>query len=366
MDSRIRNVDNDRLSNLPGDLIHKILARMDTKHAVRTSTLSSRWRYIWTSMPNLYFSDEHFNTHENYLEFVKGVLSARNNQIQVSSVTLAALGRVANKALVNIISNIILNYAASHNVQQLTLRGITMTSSARDLLALTTLNLKNVKLYDDNSAGLFSDFVNLKNLTLNYCTLKRRPGSKFNICHPGLSNLTLEGCCSPLTVVTPQLKNLIIKNREGIHVISAPDLASLRCEGHYYPLQLPADLLHLEKVEISSFRPFDVFAFNLDLPSDDKANAHKIVSLLQQLHIVKFLTLNMEIIEILFSSVELISHLPSPFANLKSLKIHRKIYSTQKEQTQPEVTMCTEVKNYLFDGSPGATFTMVSHDQENT
>ncbi|XP_076957338.1 F-box/FBD/LRR-repeat protein At5g56420-like [Bidens hawaiensis] len=245
------NVDVDRLSNLPGDLIHKILARMDTKHAVRTSTLSSRWRYIWTSMPDLNFSDKHFNTHDKFFEFVKGVLSARNNQIQVSSVTLSVLGRVVNKTLFKSISDIILNYAASYNVQQLTLKEITMAPSVWDLLALTTLNLKEVKLYDDKSAGLFSNFANLKNLTLRYCILKRRHGSKFSICHPQLSNLTLEGGFNRFTVVTPQLKNLIIRNWEGIHVRSAPDLAYLRCEGHYYPLQLPADL-HLEKVDIHS------------------------------------------------------------------------------------------------------------------
>ncbi|XP_076958731.1 putative F-box/FBD/LRR-repeat protein At3g49040 [Bidens hawaiensis] len=335
MDSGTGNVNGDRLSNFPYDLIHKILALIDTKHAVMTSSLSSRWRYIWTSMRHLNFSNKHFHTMEKFFEFVKGVLSGRNNQIQVSSVTLTTHGRDDCTSFVRRILNVILNYAVSHNVQQLSLafpcyREITMTPSAWDLQALTTLNLKLVELYDDKSAGLFSNLFNLKNLTLSFCMLRRRHGSKFNICHPGLCNLPLEGGCSRVTVVTPRLKNLIIKKWKGVHVRSAPDLASLRCEGHYYPLQLPADLLHLEKVDISSFRPFDV--------------------ILRQ---------------ILGSSVELITHQPSPFANLKSLTIHPNsdsIYSTKKQQTQPIVTMCTEVKNYLLDGSPEVTFTMVSHD----
>ncbi|KAI7730197.1 hypothetical protein M8C21_000297, partial [Ambrosia artemisiifolia] len=192
-----------------------------------------------------------------------------------------------------------------------------------------------VKLDDDKSSvGLFSNFVSLK-------------------------NLTLRGYGHRVTVVTPQLKNLIIRNWERIHVASAPNLTSFQCEGHYYPLQLPADL-HLDKADIFIFRPFDVYDLSLDETSDDNAKACKIVCLLQQLHSVKFLTLNLESIEILSTSVELISHQPSPFANLKSLKIYRKTYFTQKEQTQPKATMCTEVMKYLLDGSPGATFTMVS------
>ncbi|GJY11475.1 F-box domain containing protein [Tanacetum coccineum] len=57
------------------------------------------------------------------------------------------------------------------------------------------------------------------------------------------------------------------------------------------------------------------------------------------------------------SSVEIISHQPSPFANLKSLKIY------PKEWWLPKITMFIEVKNYLLDGSLGATFTMVSRKE---
>ncbi|GJS37445.1 hypothetical protein Tco_0535827 [Tanacetum coccineum] len=65
----------------------------------------------------------------------------------------------------------------------------------------------------------------------------------------------------------------------------------------------------------------------------------------------------MEILEHVSSSVEIISHQPSPFANLKSLKIY------PKEWWLPKITMFIEVKNYLLDGSLGATFTMVSRKE---
>ncbi|KAF5782341.1 putative F-box domain, leucine-rich repeat domain superfamily, F-box-like domain superfamily [Helianthus annuus] len=79
MDSRcgkIRmNVEGDRLSSLPDDLILKTLSFIDTKHAIRTSVLSSRWRYIWTSTPRLDFSTRDFRTLAKFSKFVTGVLS---------------------------------------------------------------------------------------------------------------------------------------------------------------------------------------------------------------------------------------------------------------------------------------------------
>ncbi|MFS8030177.1 putative F-box domain, leucine-rich repeat domain superfamily, F-box-like domain superfamily [Helianthus anomalus] len=87
MDSRhgkVRlKVEGDRLSNLPNDLIHKILSFIDVKYAIRTSALSSRWRYIWTSMPCLNFSSEGFHSLPEFSKFVTRVLSTRNNKTKV-------------------------------------------------------------------------------------------------------------------------------------------------------------------------------------------------------------------------------------------------------------------------------------------
>ncbi|KAJ0509751.1 putative F-box domain, leucine-rich repeat domain superfamily, F-box-like domain superfamily [Helianthus annuus] len=89
------NVEGDRLSSLPDDLIHKILSFVGIKLAVETSVLSSRWRYIWTSMPCLNFSTKDFHTLPKFSTFVKRVLLGRNNQIEVASVELAFRGKVS-------------------------------------------------------------------------------------------------------------------------------------------------------------------------------------------------------------------------------------------------------------------------------
>ncbi|KAJ0427750.1 hypothetical protein HanHA300_Chr17g0638551 [Helianthus annuus] len=180
----------------------------------------------------------------------------------------------------------------------------------------------------------------------------------FNICHAGLTSLTLEDGPEDVNVNvdTPQLKNLNIKQWRRIHLISTPNLSSLHYKYlsyNYYEdedddlLQLSTDLLHLEKANIC-----------INYKFEKNGAAHKIVCLLQQLHSVKSLTLNLELVKHLSSHVELISHQPSPFANLKSLKIYPVCV------TQPKVTMSNEVKNYLLDSSPDVILTMVSYEIE--
>lgn len=90
----------------------------------------------------------------------------------------------------------------------------------------------------------------------------------------------------------------------------------------------------------------------------NKPDAHTIFDLLQQLHSVKYLTLNMGMFHILSPLMELISYQPSPFVNLKSLKVYPHDYWVEVPETIP-----AEVKKYLLDGSPSATFTEVSCEE---
>ncbi|KAJ0669147.1 putative F-box domain, leucine-rich repeat domain superfamily, F-box-like domain superfamily [Helianthus annuus] len=63
------NVD-DRLSMLPEEITLHILSLMPTKYAVRTSILSTRWRYRWMFVTNLDFDDYHpINGHDMLKNF---------------------------------------------------------------------------------------------------------------------------------------------------------------------------------------------------------------------------------------------------------------------------------------------------------
>ncbi|KAF3975106.1 hypothetical protein CMV_001638 [Castanea mollissima] len=48
----------DEISNLPGHVVDQILSQLSIREAVRTSVLSSKWRYKWATLPNLVFDNE--------------------------------------------------------------------------------------------------------------------------------------------------------------------------------------------------------------------------------------------------------------------------------------------------------------------
>ncbi|KAI9118763.1 hypothetical protein K1719_010208 [Acacia pycnantha] len=54
-------------SELPEKVLSHILSFLPTKEAVRTSVLSKRWEYIWTSIPKLRF---HHHFTEPSMDFV--------------------------------------------------------------------------------------------------------------------------------------------------------------------------------------------------------------------------------------------------------------------------------------------------------
>ncbi|XP_076938801.1 F-box/FBD/LRR-repeat protein At5g22700-like [Bidens hawaiensis] len=245
------NVEGDRLSVLPDDLILEILAFVGVKDAIGTCVLSSRWRYVWTAIAHLSFSSDDFCTMDKFFDFVTHVLSLRNNQAPLSLFKLYASGRDGRDAARRIINHAFslnaqhvnitfmfqftswllnqkqtgypLSFSSSHTPKHLTLswRSISdyvILTSTRELSSLTTLIFKHITLHD----GFLSMCPNLENLTLNCCQMT---GSDvLRICHPRLSNLTLDKVTTAtrsVDVVTPQLKSLTILKCFGRRGISA-------------------------------------------------------------------------------------------------------------------------------------------------
>ncbi|GJX90902.1 F-box domain containing protein [Tanacetum coccineum] len=252
----------DRLSNLPDDLIYKILSYVDILYSIRLSVLSSRWRFIQTSMPNLNFSSDQLLSKQpsRYHEFVNDVLSTRNNKIDVSSVSLHFPPENHDLSVLRI-----LEYSFSHNVQQLSIR-----------------------------SGYFEFSPSHSSLAM---------------CH-NLKNITLEEC----QVFEPEDADGF---SDGFSISS------------YFPKLSLDGFPSLEKVDLC-------------ISSPQKTNVHRIFDLFQRLHNVKSLALSLEIVELLSTSEEVISHQPSLFPSLKSLKIY---------------------PSKGFKDSSNATFTMVSHEE---
>ncbi|GJV32617.1 hypothetical protein Tco_1393017, partial [Tanacetum coccineum] len=196
--------------------------------------------------------------------------------------------------------------------------------------------------------------------------------------HPRLTNLTLVNGTffeNVINVVAPQLKDLTVRDWQGFHLISTPELVSLRFEG------LQSKWFKFFSYELCSLEDVDLCITKGWSYEPNERGAHTIFDLLQQRHSVKYLTLNLEIFELLSPLMELIAYQPSPFVNLeifellsplmeliayqpspfvnlKSLKVYPEVYYVKERQTIP-----AEVKKYLLDGSPSATFTEVSYEE---
>lgn len=64
----------DIISNLPAHIIDKILSHLSLRDAVRTSVLSSKWRYKWVTLPNLIFDNQSVLVTSQDQTFIKNKL----------------------------------------------------------------------------------------------------------------------------------------------------------------------------------------------------------------------------------------------------------------------------------------------------
>ncbi|XP_071703978.1 F-box protein At5g03100-like [Rutidosis leptorrhynchoides] len=366
------NTKDDRLSSLSDDLVIKILSyNNDTKQAVRTSILSSRWKTIWKSIPLFDLSSDYFTSRPHE---VTRYLSSRNNEIELSSVELS-VGEFSQAFVKTVV-----DYAFSHNVQKMTiiwsggwhnkipnflfmsrsLKDLTFISTTRylnqpeikssmDLPALTSLHLENVILDNQNPdeyGGLFSKFLNLKNLTLFKCSIHDH--NPF-ISLSEFSNLTPEnGLYSFANVVAPHLKNLTVVDCQGRLKVYAPELSSLMYEVPCFENFIANGVSCLERVD-----------FYMCPYEEDDGDA--IIKILQQFHNVKYLTIGLEIVEILKSYVDELSDLPSSFGKLMSLKIF-----PRKEKGKKKVKIPRQVKNFFLGASPNAVVSIYSRKEVKT
>ncbi|PWA68871.1 F-box domain, cyclin-like protein [Artemisia annua] len=367
-------VDEDRLSSLPDELIHRILHCNDTKYAVQTSLLSPRWRFLWKSVSRLNFSSRQFENLPKFSKFVKKFLLHRNHHVEVSSLNLNFHGAASQFFVRNIA-----NYAFSHNVQELTivsdakkhhefplclfnsptlkhfsLRNNFLSTCITpktpwDFPALTTLYLGEITLCDDNRqyVDLFSKCVNLQTITLVNFIVKHV--EIFEIKAPRLSNLVLKDgkFLNVVNVVAPNLENLTI-DCCFIKSLNAPHGIACLCYSGYDPPQWFKDGFHsLETVAINLY-----FRFSIDRPYNEE-DARSTINMLQAFHSTRFLTLNIDILECISLFPDLLSDHPSPFGNLNCLNIE-----SSMRMDDYKIKMSIEARNFFLENCPSATLIM--------
>lgn len=201
----------DRISELPNAILHHILSFRTTKDAGRTSVLSKRWRYLWVSMPTLYFNQEQFPV--NFQEHVDTVLLIRQDESNILKYRLVMSDHLDHGVL-----HRWLQYATKRNVHELDFELLaTCEFDCRGTVPACLLmcqSLEKLKLALPCWRLLLGDSVDLSRLTTMH--LKGVISSSNSLSRlvsscPLLEELCLEDCnFKVLTIFANELKRLTI------------------------------------------------------------------------------------------------------------------------------------------------------------
>ncbi|XP_058216444.1 F-box/LRR-repeat protein At4g14103-like [Rhododendron vialii] len=237
---------NDIISNLPGNVIHHILSFLSTKDAIRTSILSTKWEYLWTSISDIDLNDNLNDTfpqttkweYRNFLDFVDRVFHF-HDESDIKSLTIDSSEPVNSSRV-----NSWISASMRHNIQELTL---SLSWKAQPVLPchlFTCQSLVTLKLFMNWSLKVPSQihFSNLKTLELSYVTFSDDNSTQhlFSSC-PVLQELTLVHCgwknLKTIMICIPTLKRLTIEDEaiwargflSCVTKIYAANLIHLRC-----------------------------------------------------------------------------------------------------------------------------------------
>ncbi|XP_059664718.1 F-box/LRR-repeat protein At4g14103-like isoform X2 [Cornus florida] len=331
----VHNVGEDRICNLPDCILHHILSFLSTKDAVATCILSTRWKYLWTSVPNIDFDDSLLYSNEVngwcpleltcFMNFVERVLLLRDvssmKKFRLSCRVCFCASRV----------HVWVSAAIMHKIQELDLCLFVEKPFAlpRCVFECETLTVMKLEMNCVLELPSYISFPCLKTLHLCLVTFPDDYSTQklFSSC-PVLQELAMLDCewmnLKSITVSIPTLTSLTIDDLpyfgssdelNGCEIkIDATNLKFLKYSGH---------LLN----EILVYNPSSLVSADIHIPilrERKKAIANGAVKLLRGLHNVKFLRISNDTIESLSLADNVLGQLPI-FQNLTYLELNMEI-----------------------------------------
>ncbi|KAJ4813313.1 F-box family protein [Rhynchospora pubera] len=223
---RILNIElnKDFLSSLPSEIIETILVRLPIKEAVRTSVLSSNWKSLWTSMPDLVFNDRD-TTESELIRRVDKVLQVHQGPILKFEVELGCDKHVGEEAISRWLLALSKNELKDLCLNVDTYPNCKVPSSLFSYQKLENLEIEGCTIY---APQCFQGLKLLHNLTLCRCELVGITIEKFVSSCPLLESLNLvdvvkHGC---LVIRAPNLKELVVLEDFTDLLLGAPKLIS--------------------------------------------------------------------------------------------------------------------------------------------
>ncbi|KAH7845142.1 hypothetical protein Vadar_015412 [Vaccinium darrowii] len=218
----------DIISSLSDNVLHHIISFLSTEDSIRSSILSRRWQYLWTSISdinldvNSYSSGRRNDTDkkndqcpmgQTFLDFVDRVLHFHDSS-DIKRLHLNIDGPVSSSRLSSWISA-----AVRHNVQELDLNLPVRTQFLLPCCLFTCESLLVFRLFMNRflKAPSFISFSSLKTLAFHSLTFSDDESTQNLFCNcPALQELTLTYCgwkkIKTLTISIPTLKRLTIED----------------------------------------------------------------------------------------------------------------------------------------------------------
>ncbi|XP_039064719.1 F-box/LRR-repeat protein At3g03360-like isoform X2 [Hibiscus syriacus] len=239
--------DKDLISSLPDSLLQELLCFLPIEDAIKTCFLSRRWRSLWTQMPTLFFTREHFAVkHAKRAKFVKETL----RRFTGPKIKNFLINFKFDDSMDASLEDWVL-FATTHHVEKLSLifdggflyapfadskpyslpQFLYLSSSLKDLIlrqcvvsptdqvswpSLKVLSINYSRLTTEAIENILSGSPNLQKLKLHNC------GGVNRICSMSLEVLEVDA------VYEPREKN------ESVTEISCPNLQSLSLSGYMY------------------------------------------------------------------------------------------------------------------------------------
>jgi hypothetical protein len=244
--------DTDRLGDLPDHILVHIIEFMDIKQSVQTCVLSKRWEGLWRKLTNLKFNHSGDRI-DIFSKFVSQILSGRDDSLPLHSLEYVHKLQYQDSPKTTLLE--VLKYAASHNVQQLTvfvglwlIKDLELPPSIFNCHSLTCLKLNFwCPSSPDHTRKMFPKSLNLpalKTLHLTFLTFTTNDNGyavPFSTCNM-LSALVIIGCylqddAQVLCISNSNVSSLTVGNcmYEEAHnykvVFCTPKLTSLTITG---------------------------------------------------------------------------------------------------------------------------------------
>ncbi|KAK3432011.1 hypothetical protein EUGRSUZ_E04094 [Eucalyptus grandis] len=209
-----------QLCDLPDAILLQILSLLPTEDVVRTSVLSRRWEYLWTSIPSLVFREEYKENHRGrilFRNFVERALLLRGlSPMKVFSLSCVVDSEEyfnGNESRVNTW----ITAAIGHNVQDLCLylefgHPCTAYKIPRCIFRCGTLRELHLQMKHDLKLPSIICLPNLKVLILVDVPFGDDKSLEKLLSCPSLEKLSLENCKWDLEVLEISAPNLLHLN----------------------------------------------------------------------------------------------------------------------------------------------------------